>query len=62
MMGDVVASPDEALVGHVRGLAQVLDFLKDIKKVFIPPIPRFVSEDAVPLSTMHLTHQHRTTR
>ena len=42
MMGDVVASPDEALVGQVRGLVQVLDFLKDIKKVFIPPIPRFV--------------------
>ena len=42
MMGDVVASPDKALVGQVRGLVQVLDFLKDIKKVFIPPIPRFV--------------------
>ena len=42
MMGDVVASPDEALVGQVRGLVQVLDLLKDIKKVFIPPIPWFV--------------------
>ena len=42
MMDDVVASPDEALVGQVRGLRQVLDFLKDTKKVFIPPIPRFV--------------------
>ena len=42
MMGDVVPSPDEALVGQVRGLKQVLDFLKDTKKMFIPPIPRFV--------------------
>ena len=41
-MGDVVASPDEALVGQVLGLRQVLDFLKDTKKVLIPPIPRFV--------------------
>ena len=62
MMGDVVASPDEALVGQVCGLRQVLDFLKDIKKVFIPPVRGLCSDDAVPLSTMHLTHQHRITR
>ena len=42
MMGDVVASPDEPLVEQVRGLRQVLDFLKDTKKVFIPTIPRLV--------------------
>ena len=42
MMGDIVPSPDEALVGQVRGLRQVLDSLKDIKKVFIPPVPRYV--------------------
>ena len=41
MMGDVVPSPDEALVGQVRGLKQILDFLKDTKKVFILPIPWF---------------------
>ena len=29
-------------MGQVRGLWQVLDSLKDFKKVFIPPIPRFV--------------------
>ena len=28
-------------MGQVRGLRQVLDSLKDFKKVFIPPIPRF---------------------
>ena len=36
MMGDIVPSPDEALVGQVRGLRQVLDSLKDIKKSFHP--------------------------
>ena len=42
MMGDVVPSPDEALVGQVRGLQQILDFLKDTKKVFIPPFLRYM--------------------
>ena len=42
MMGDVVASPEGALVGQVRAFRQVLDFLNDTKKVFIPPIPRFM--------------------
>ena len=42
MMGDVVPSPDEALVGQIRGLRPVLEILKDVKKVFVPPIPRFV--------------------
>ena len=42
MMGDVVPSPDETLVGQIRGLRPVLELMKDVKKVFIPPIPRFV--------------------
>ena len=42
MMGDVVPSPGEALVGQVHGLKLILDFFKDTKKVFIPPIPQFV--------------------
>ena len=42
MMGDVVPSPDEALVGQIRGLRPVLELMKDVKKVFVPPIPRFV--------------------
>ena len=42
MMGDVVPSPDEPLLGQVCGLRQILDFFKDTKKVFIPPVPRYV--------------------
>ena len=42
MIGDVIPSPDEALVGQVRDLRQILDFLKDTKKVFIPHVPGYV--------------------
>ena len=36
MMGDVVPSPDEALVGQVRGLRQILDFFEGHKKSVHP--------------------------
>ena len=42
MLGEIVPYRDENIVGQVCGLQGVLSLLKDIKKVFIPPIPRFV--------------------
>ena len=62
MMGDVVPSPDETLVGQIRGLRPVLELMKDVKKVFIPPIPRFVLVEAVTQNTMHPTLHLRSTR
>ena len=60
MMGDIVPSPDEALVGQVRGLWQVLDFLKDTKKCSSHPFRGTCSEDAEPQSIMQLTQHHLT--
>ena len=37
MLEEVVPSPDESIVGQVRGLQGVISSLKDTRKVFVPP-------------------------
>ena len=41
MLGDVVYTPDSFIAEQVTTLRPVLDAVKNLDKIFIPPVPRF---------------------
>ena len=60
MLGEVVYTPDNFIAEQVTTLRPVLDSVKNLDKIFIPPMPWFAFGGCCEALRTHQTHVART--